>query len=86
MSKLVRVASVSKAVTGNPAGGLVATSERFEVWACRSRHGRPGSRYYTTHFDVVEVLSHEPRVVRPYLVPETLQSNLAKILAHLESL
>jgi hypothetical protein len=83
MSKFVRVAPVHSVL---PLGGVVAKNDRFEVWAFRHRCGDPGFRRYAVSFEVVEVLSREPRKVQDFAMPATCRSNLRRICAHLESL
>jgi hypothetical protein len=71
--------SVSK-VTARGSVGVVARSDRFEVWARRARGGPKGRRYYVVCFSVVEVLSKDPRRVREVELPSTISSNLDKIV------
>jgi hypothetical protein len=83
-SQFVRVASIQSVF---PLGGVVAKNDRFEVWAFRHRAGNTGERHYRTGFEVVEVLSHEPRRVQDVTetLPSNCRSNLKNICAHLEA-
>jgi hypothetical protein len=82
--KLERTQSVAKAVSG-VGGGMVARSERFEVYASRHRCGDRGRREYRVSFSVVEVLSKEPRKIVPVELPLNYGSNLPKLLTLLSS-
>lgn len=77
--------SVTKAVKGM-GHGLVAKSDKFEVYATRTRGGVEGQRYYHITFSVVRVLSTEPRKIESIELPPTCQSSLEKVLAHLEKM
>ena len=82
-SSFVRVASIQSVF---PIGGVVAKNDRFEVWAFRHRAGNEGNRYYVTSFEVVEVLSREPRTGRDITntLPSNCRLNLKAICAHLD--
>lgn len=78
--------SVTKAVQ-NVGGGVVAKSDRFEVWARRHRAAQGWRRVYHTSFTAIEVLTKEPpRKTREIELPDNMRSNLDKIIAFLESL
>lgn len=66
-------------------GKVVAKNDRFEVWAVRYLAGNRGQRHYRIEFSAVEVLVASPRQIQKVSLPATIQSNLAKIMAHLES-
>lgn len=72
---------VSKAVHGL-GHGLVARSERFEVWASRSR--QKGQRAYHITFSALEIVSQEPRQIREIPLPRQIHSNLKSVVAFLE--
>jgi len=77
--------SVSKILQASSHGGVVAKSERFEVWAHKYRAGNKRERHTAIGFSVCEVLSMEPRKVRNVELPDTCRSNLEQIIAHLST-
>lgn len=66
--------------------GLVARSERFEVYAVRTRYGPKGRRRYAVTFSAIEVLGREPRRIREVPLPDTMRSDLGKVIAYLRPL
>jgi hypothetical protein len=75
--------SVSKILRTYVTGGVVARSERFEVWARTHRAGRTGERHTVVGFSVIEILSKEPRKIREVELPVACRSNLDRIIQHL---
>lgn len=68
------------------AHGMIAKSDRFEVWGNKHLVGNVGQRRYHITYSAVCVVSREPRRIENVVLPPNVQSNLDKVLAHLETL
>lgn len=65
---------------------LTAQTKRHEVYKMTWRAGPPGFRRYVSAYEVIAILSREPRRYQPVKLPETIRSNRRKVLAFVESL